>query len=279
MAGALFAFDQDRPLGLSVGPDGEARDDLWQVWTVRPRIVDDTGNVSWHWYLLDKPEGSLTVLADETTPTPTFSMDIGGTYRLRCVTNGGVGSGDVVTLVCVATRDPTGAVINRNWVIPAAGEKQFEDNFGGQDRGWARAINRILRDILANAFTGGGGGSVEGIFTAAPGVNLRDVVYLSGPATVDKALAVNDSTQPVVGIVSGNPSPGLVNVRFAGEIGGFAGLTWGADYYLSTSTPGGISTSYPTSGPPGQIIHKIGFAKDSTTLVITVDRDFIVRNG
>jgi len=277
MAGALFAFDQDRPSGLSVGPDGEARNDLWLTRTVRPRIVDDTGNVSWHWYLLDVPEYSTTVLADETTPTPTFSMDIGGTYRLRCVTNGGVGSGDVITLVCAATRDNLGTIINRNWVIPAAGEKQFEDNYQNQDRGWARALNRILRDILLNAFTGGGGGSVEGIFTSAPGVNLLDTVYLSAPATVDKALAISDATQPVLGIVSGTPAPGLVSVCFAGEIGGFTGMTWGADYFLSTTTPGGITTAYPAPGSTGQVLHKIGIAKNSTTLVITVDRDFIIR--
>ena len=54
----------------------------------------------------------------------------------------------------------------------------------------------------------------------------------------------------------------------------FTNLTPGAAYYLSPTVPGGITSTPPSS--PGQIVQKVGFAKDATTLVFNLRDPLVV---
>lgn len=121
---------------------------------------------------------------------------------------------------------------------------------------------------------GGGGGSasaVQGTYTCPAGVAVLDAVYLSAAGAVDQADADDVSKQPLIGIVASKPGATTAIVTYYGELGGFVGLTPGDTYYLST-TPGQITNVAP--GNPGDIVQRIGFAKDATTLMVMVDRDW-----
>jgi len=59
-------------------------------------------------------------------------------------------------------------------------------------------------------------------------------------------------------------SPANVNVYFEGEIPGFVGLTPGATYFLSDTTPGGVTTTPVTIA--GRMLQRIGVATSATTI-------------
>ena len=95
-------------------------------------------------------------------------------------------------------------------------------------------------------------------------VNLLDVVYLysSSPNTVAEAEANADGTMPAVGVVVYvDPVTGTVELANSGVVSGFVGLTPNAVYYVSGTTPGGI-----TSTPPSSRVQPIGLALSATQL-------------
>lgn len=59
-------------------------------------------------------------------------------------------------------------------------------------------------------------------------------------------------------------SPADATVYFEGEISGFVGLTPGAVYYLSDTTPGGVVDTPVTTA--GRILQRIGVATSDTTI-------------
>ncbi len=59
-------------------------------------------------------------------------------------------------------------------------------------------------------------------------------------------------------------APANATVYFDGEISGLTGLTLGSEYYLSDSTPGGITATPVTTA--GNLLQSVGVAKSATTL-------------
>lgn len=115
---------------------------------------------------------------------------------------------------------------------------------------------------------------VTGSYTTDASVQVLDVVYLSGPDTVAQSDADDPGKQPVIGFVQAKSSTTQATVQYNGEISGFIGLIPNATYFLS-QVPGQI-TNNVDAYPLGAVVQKVGFAKDSTTLVIMVDRDYTV---
>lgn len=118
--------------------------------------------------------------------------------------------------------------------------------------------------------------------------NVGDYSYVAGVMVHDFVYAVNDDIvgraygdtvggvpqhSPVIGIVT-DITGSTATVQYSGEVAGFSGLTEGATYYLSPTSPGAAT---PTSAAAsGQVLQKVGFAKDANTLVIMIDRDIVV---
>jgi hypothetical protein len=129
---------------------------------------------------------------------------------------------------------------------------------------------------LVGESTGGGGGDPAtnvGSYTHLGDVHARDVVYLSGPSEVGVADADGAGTHPVIGFCKEVDGFNCV-VQYSGEMGGFPALTPRKTYYLSTT---GISGNTITETPPDDspaILQKVGTAKSSTVMLITVDQDF-----
>ena len=61
-------------------------------------------------------------------------------------------------------------------------------------------------------------------------------------------------------------APANATVYFDGEISGLTGLTPGMEYFLSDSTPGGITPATAPVTTPGHLLQSIGVAKSATTL-------------
>lgn len=112
---------------------------------------------------------------------------------------------------------------------------------------------------------------VDDLYTAAASVVVGDVVYLSAADTVSKALATAPVTSQVLGFAaSAAAAAGQVNVRKAGKLSGFTGLTAGARYYLDTATAGVVTTTVPSVS--GSTICQVGYAKNATTMDILIQQ-------
>lgn len=111
------------------------------------------------------------------------------------------------------------------------------------------------------------------VYTCAAGLAVCDAVYLSGTDEVALADADDETKQPLIGFIYEKPTATTCLVQYNGELDGFTGLSTKVNYYLS-ETPGEITTTSPTA--PGSISQKVGFARNSTTLVVFVDRDYVV---
>jgi hypothetical protein len=128
---------------------------------------------------------------------------------------------------------------------------------------------------------GGGGGAPNTVTrTYTPGVLLRDPVYQKADGTVDRGDATSIATMPLVGVVSAidSPSVGECEITYAGDLGGFAGLTAGKLYIMGI-TPGVIvadddtaNVDYPDNA--GNIVHEVGVASSATNLYVGTNRDF-----
>lgn len=104
-------------------------------------------------------------------------------------------------------------------------------------------------------------------------VAVGDVVYLASPDMIGKADADDIGKQPLIGVVQSKASLTDAVVLYSGELSGFTGLLPGSTYYLST-VPGQFTTVAPSDSD--SIVQKIGFAKNSTTLVVLIDREYVV---
>lgn len=136
---------------------------------------------------------------------------------------------------------------------------------------------RLLADLSSwvVAMSGGGGPATAniGIYGCLATLLVLDVVYVSGNDTVGKADADGAGTQPVIGFVLEKMTLTTAKVQYSGELEGFSDLVAGTTYYLST-TPGQITATAPSA--PGAIVQRVGFAKNPTTLVVMVDRDYTI---
>lgn len=117
-------------------------------------------------------------------------------------------------------------------------------------------------------------GLPTGNYNCPIAVTVFDFVYISGSDLVDRANASAVGTAPAIGLVLSKPTPITAEVMFgAAEISGFAGLTPGAAYYLTTSD-GAISITPPSA--IGNVVQRIGRAKNATTLLVQISEEFVV---
>lgn len=100
-------------------------------------------------------------------------------------------------------------------------------------------------------------------------VAIRDVVYQTGPDSVDKARANTTATMPSVGIVRAKPNPTTCIVGRSGEMTGFT-LTADNYYYVSATTAGAVTITPPSTS--GNVIQQVGYAKTASILVVELSR-------
>lgn len=119
--------------------------------------------------------------------------------------------------------------------------------------------------IVADTYSGT---AFETLSAASP------FVYVRPDGQVANASAASGGN-PTIGFVLANvATAGTALVYFEGRVTGLSGLTVGTRYYLSDTTPGGL-TATPVSGT-GKLHQYLGRAVSATTLAFEAD-DHIVR--
>jgi hypothetical protein len=117
------------------------------------------------------------------------------------------------------------------------------------------------------------GDAIAGLFACVPNsIAVGDVVCeLVAGTLCDRASAASADTA-AVGVCLQVVNPALALIVYNGELLIFSGLIPDAIYYLDVA-PGGLTAVAPSA--VGQIVQKIGRAKNSTTLVVEVTPQFI----
>lgn len=91
-----------------------------------------------------------------------------------------------------------------------------------------------------------------------------DFVYIGAAGAIFKADA-NDVSKAAVGFcLTGGTHPTTVTVYFEGTNTALIGLTAGTRYFLSESTPGGVTATAPTGA--NDIVQSLGVAHSATAL-------------
>jgi hypothetical protein len=129
----------------------------------------------------------------------------------------------------------------------------------------------ILRIVLERAFLGSSASvssvsSASGQFTVPSAASVNDLVYSTGAFTADRADNSATTTAPGIGIVTAKPSSTTATLAYSGVVGGFTGLTPGADLFIGTL--GAIIEAGALPTTPGSVVQKIGIAIDTTTLLL-----------
>lgn len=109
---------------------------------------------------------------------------------------------------------------------------------------------------------------LDDTYVADEALSQNDVVYISAANNVSKSSASSDATAKALGFATAAAADTAnANIRKAGTVSNFAGLTPGARYYLST-TAGAITATRPTG--TGNNIVQVGFARSTTQLDIQI---------
>lgn len=108
--------------------------------------------------------------------------------------------------------------------------------------------------------------STPGEWGVPAGVSVNDFIYATGSLTADKADNSGIATMPTIGVVVAKPTAVTATVVYAGEVGGFVGLTPAAIYYVGTA--GGITTTPPPSTATGKVVQQVGTAMSAVKLLV-----------
>lgn len=120
-------------------------------------------------------------------------------------------------------------------------------------------LDATMAEIEGQVFTNGDAGNHV----------LGEVVYLSAADTVRKAKSDAPGTSRAIAFATAtivNATTGVYQT--SGALGGFAGLTAGAVYYVSAGTAGAITATAPSV--VGQSVIEVGVALSTTELLIDI---------
>jgi hypothetical protein len=148
----------------------------------------------------------------------------------------------------------------------------------------AEALDQIAARVRAIEAGGLPAVLVEDWTCLNPAVVPGDAMYVSGVDTVDWADATGEATAPAIGFALAWVGPVTLRVKYQGaitptKIGPPGPLVAGKSYYIDPSTPGGIIEQQPAPWPPwpqGSVVQPVGFARNATELVISIDRFYTV---
>ncbi len=136
-------------------------------------------------------------------------------------------------------------------------------------RAWSDSINDAI-DAIESLTVGLAGPtltSASGQYTVPAGVAVGDLIYATGVNTADQADSAGVATMPCFGIVLAKPTATTATAIYAGQAGGFAGMTPGLEQYVGTLGARVEAGALPTT--PGSVIQRIGIAVNATTLIFS----------
>jgi len=296
---AVFAIEQE--LGIvpaGVYSDVRSRLDILEnriIGAISPQILND-GYVSSP-FIIVNPSAAITLTISSGYGTPTENRLDGSIYM-----RGGDGTlnnqlyiriGGVWSPIQTSFTEAAGGDLTNNYPNPMIGRLQGNplSISGSITTGYVLTWNGTAWVAAASTGGGGGGGSptgtaggdlyglypnpgvfrLTGTYNCPTTVSVNDAVYLTSADNVDKANA--NTKEPVIGLVCAKPTTTSATIQYYGELTGYSSLSTGSTYYLATSD-GGITNIPPSS--VGSVVQRLGFARNTTTLVIMIDRELVV---
>lgn len=146
---------------------------------------------------------------------------------------------------------------------PFTEERTVDTSAGAGDAGKIPSLDGSGK--LDLSFMPSGIGGDTRTVTAGETLAAGDLIYLDSAPEAFKADANTDSKAAIGFVLAGITAAATGTAYFgSGIISGLSGLTPGAKYYLSATTPGGIATTKPSGA--GDIIQQIGVALSATEL-------------
>ena len=134
--------------------------------------------------------------------------------------------------------------------------------------------NPIQSKIVENDHGSGGGSSGDNTIenmTCDASVVVGNVVRMNG-TTVVNALANNLTNSKIIGICVSKSDATTCNVQVTGFTDNiFGGLSLNSLYFLSETTPGGITTTPPSGS--GNVVQLVGKPRSASSLVINITID------
>lgn len=194
-----------------------------------------------------------------TYPNPGFAVDMATQAEL-----------DANAAASVNDGDPAGGVLggtypNPSFAVDMATQAELDAHISdATDAHDASAISIVdtggyyagsdveaaLQEIGAGGIGGGGAGATtQDIAQTGHGLDVGDVVRLSGASYV-KAQADGETNAEAIGIVSEVADPDHFTLMQAGLVTGLSGLTAGVLYYLDAATAGAITATEPDISKP-----------------------------
>jgi len=150
---------------------------------------------SYVWTLVEKPQGSSTVMNSPTTATPDFVPDVVGSYKVKALVDGSFSSVEIFAVPLART----GAR------IPAFAEG-LEYDESGNTKGWHQALDYFMRQTDAlfaflgstNTFTGAQGSSPVAL-TDAANISVNASLGNSFQVTLEGNRTLDNPTNLVAG--------------------------------------------------------------------------------
>ena len=161
---------------------------------------------------------------------------------------------------------PTERVLQLNLTTGGLNEVSLLDSSAGAgDAGKAIALDSTGK-LNLNMMPTGVGPELQSFITsedlaAGDWVNIYDNI---GTPTARKADATNSSKRAHGFVKMGGTAPATADVYFDGANDVLTGLTAGARYFLSSTTPGGSVTTPPSAA--GNLVQLLGTAFNATTI-------------
>mgnify|MGYP001406828442 CR=1 FL=1 len=154
-------------------------------------------------------------------------------------------------------------IVNGSTGSPFAQESTVDASAGAGDSGKIPSLDSGGK--LDLSFMPSGVGGDTRTVTAGETLSAGNLIYLNSTPEAFKADA-NTDTKAAIGFVLAGITAAATGTAYfgSGMITGLTSLTPGAKYYLSATTPGGITTTKPSGS--GDIIQQVGVAVSSTEL-------------
>lgn len=153
--------------------------------------------------------------------------------------------------------------IKKGSTTPLTEEATIGSSAGAGDSG--KLVHLDGAGKLDSTFMPTGFGADTRTVTAGETIAAGDLIYIDSAGEAFKADA-NDATKEAVGFVLAGITAAATGTAYFGSgiVTGLSGLTAGARYYLSASTPGGVATAIPSGA--GDIVQQVGKALSTTEL-------------
>ena len=154
-------------------------------------------------------------------------------------------------------------IVNPSAGSPFTQENTIDTSAGSGDSGKIPSLDGNGK--LDLSFMPSGVGGDTRTVTAGETLAAGDLIYLNSTPEALKADANSDAKAAIGFVQSGITAAATGTAYFgSGMITGLSSLTPGAKYYLSATTPGGITATKPSGA--GDIIQQIGVAVSTTEL-------------